>query len=233
MDAEARGLFSGLADTLGIGGKKKTPRPKIITPVSLPTTPQAETQPNQEKNTMTSSISYNPGTGKADKAFFKLGKTSVPVAVISRIGRAIEGLTPTKASFIIYNKLAPKHGAFIEEMDKAEMDYYDATLAMLGMRPVRVPSTGRTSKTKTLRAAEIFGKAICKRFKGTPEEMLNAFLQVVNKEEFKTEALDVIKAFEKNFKRNTMGYIKTNDRKGNPAAIKALKDRAAKKKAKK
>lgn len=223
--------MNSLLDTLT--GRKKREKyvpPTPLIPDTIPTTSQALEPAPQEKETMASTISYNPGSGKADKAFFKLGKAMVPVAVISRIGKAIEGLTPTKASFIIYNKLALKHGGFIEEMDKAEMDYYDATLSMLGMRPVKVASKGvRTSRVSL--TAEAMAKSICKRFKGEPQEMMNSFLLVVNGAEFKKEVTDILNSYKNQFGLSTLGYIKTSSRKANPAAMKALeKFRKAKKK---
>ena len=82
-----------------------------------------------------------------------------------------------------------------------------------------------------VRAAELFSKGICKRFKGTPEEVVAAFLETVAKPEFKTEVVDCISAFKKNFGESKLGYIKTSNRMGNPAAQKALaKARAGKKK---
>jgi hypothetical protein len=54
---------------------------------------------------------------------------------------------------------------------------------------------------------------------------------LVSKPEFKTEAIDCISAFEKYFGKTGLDFIKTSNRKGNPAAQKALaKARASKKK---
>jgi hypothetical protein len=84
----------------------------------------------------------------------------------------------------------------------------------------RAPKQERATKVE--KAAETFAKGICKRFKGSPEEVVAAFLEIVAKPEFKTEALDVISAYQKNFGQTSLGFIKTSNRKGNPAAQKAL-----------
>ena len=91
------------------------------------------------------------------------------------------------------------------------------------------PASQRASKVAE--AAELFSKGICKRFKGSPEEVVDAFLETVTRPEFKSEAVDCISAFKKNFGESKLGFIKTSNRQGNPAAQKALaKARAGKKK---
>ena len=94
-----------------------------------------------------------------------------------------------------------------------------------------VPNPASQRSSKAARAAEVFSKGMCKRFKGTPEEVVEAFLELVAKPEFRTEAIDCITAFHKNFGESKLGFIKTSNRKGNPAAQEALaKARAGKKK---
>ena len=63
--------------------------------------------------------------------------------------------------------------------------------------------------------------------------MVDAFLAIVGKPEFKQEAIDVISAYQKNFGQTSLGFIKTSQRKGNPAAQKALANRRAQGKGKK
>ena len=87
----------------------------------------------------------------------------------------------------------------------------------------QAPKQQRASKVE--RAAEAFAKGICKRFKGSPEEIVDAFLEIVGKAEFKIEAVDVISAYQKNFGQTSLGYIKTSNRKGNQAAQDALAKR--------
>ena len=61
--------------------------------------------------------------------------------------------------------------------------------------------------------------------------MVSAFIELVAKPEFKTEAIDCITAYEKNHGKTSLGYVKTSNRKGNPAAQKGLaKAREAKRK---
>jgi len=54
------------------------------------------------------------------------------------------------------------------------------------------------------------------------QEVVEAFLELVATPEFRTEAIDCITAFKKNFGESKLGYIKTSNRKGNPAAQEAL-----------
>jgi hypothetical protein len=96
-------------------------------------------------------------------------------------------------------------------------------------QPVR--NVGGQRASKVVRAAELFSKGICKRFKGTPEEMVESFIELVSNSEFKKEAVDCISAYKKTFGESKLGFTKTSNRQGNPAAQKALaKARAGKKK---
>jgi len=119
-------------------------------------------------------------------------------------------------------------------MDKADLDYVAALEQMKALKPVK--ATGGTGERagKVEKTAEALVKGICKRFKGTPAEMIESFLKVVTGEEFKKEAEDIIRSYQKQFGTGNTGFTKTSGRKGNPKAIKALAAaREAKGKAKK
>jgi hypothetical protein len=120
-----------------------------------------------------------------------------------------------------------RYPAVLDAIDTYGLTPTDAIAAFTKIRDenekARAPKQQRASKVE--KAAETFAKGICKRFKGSPEEMVDAFLETVAKPEFKKEVVDVIAAYQKNFGQSSLGFIKTSNRKGNPAAQKALKKR--------
>ena len=117
--------------------------------------------------------------------------------------------------------------AVLDAIDTYGLTPADAVAAFAKIRneneKAQAPKQQRASKVE--RAAEAFAKGICKRFKGSPEEIVDAFLEIVGKAEFKIEAVDVISAYQKNFGQTSLGYIKTSNRKGNQAAQDALAKR--------
>jgi hypothetical protein len=190
-----------------------------------PANPTGDNMPVVKKADL---FSYHTGVGKENKAAYKIGKVEIPAAVISRLIKEVEGKPENRQNHIIYAALEKKYSKFLDAVEAAEMDYSEALSAMVAIKPKKAVSTsGRASKVE--KAAELFSKVICRRFKGTPEEMVSGFLETVNKPEFKAEAMDCIKSYIKSFGQ-VDGKVKTSNRKGNPAAIKALaKARAAKK----
>jgi hypothetical protein len=180
---------------------------------------------------MSNPFTFIKGSGKQNKASYKLGKALVPAAVITRVSKAVAGLPDHRQALVFYSKLQKEYSTFLDELDKAKIDYLDALKQMVELKPKKPAGTGQRI-TKVEKNAELFSKIICKRFKkDSTEEMVDAFLKSVNSPEFKKEAMDFINIYEKQHGRNTQGFIKTSNRKGNPAAQKALaKARAAKKK---
>ncbi len=224
-------FFQDFKETLA--GKKapsKTKRDKfVVLPSESPATihlPLAvDAALNQEVSIMTTAtknpFTYEKGTGKENKAEYKLGNTSVPAAVMSRIFKEAQDKPDFKQAFIMYGKLEKNYASFLEALDKAGIEYYQALTMMKEVRPVKSQGTGqRVGKAE--RTAEAVAKSICKRFKGSPLEMVEAFLTVVNTKELHTEVTEIISAYQKNFGKSALGFTKTSNRKGNPNAMKAL-----------
>ena len=181
---------------------------------------------------MAEPIIFVKGTSKNNKAAYLVGTEKVPAAVITRLLTALHDHSGSKMDREFYQGLA-KYPKVLDALDAYGLSPALAVGSFKRLQeenqPAKTPGSQRA--TKVVRAAELFSKGICKRFKGTPEEVVAAFLELVAKPEFKTEAVDCITAFKKNFGESTLGFIKTSNRKGNPAAQKALaKARAGKKK---
>lgn len=224
-------LFDNITETL-TGKRKKRDKFTLVptsTPATIPT-PQALKPTSKEEPSM-ASITFHPGSGKSEKAAYRLGKAFVPAAVVTRILQETEGKSDQRKTAILGSRLEKKYSDFLEALDKADMTFLAALEQFKSLKPVKA-SGGTGQRTgKTEKTAEALSKSICKRFKGTPEEMIQKFLEVVNGAEFKKELVDILKAYQKNFGTGPTGFTKTSNRKGNPAAIKALaKSRAAKKK---
>ena len=181
---------------------------------------------------MAEPIIFVKGTGKTNKAAYLVGTEKVPAAVVTRLLKGVQGLSGSKLDRAFYQGLV-KYPTVLDALDAYGLNAAVAASSFQKLQeenqPVKTAASQRSSKV--VRAAELFSKGICKRFKGTPEEVVAAFLELVSKPEFKTEAVDCIAAFKKNFGESKLGFIKTSNRKGNPAAQKALAEsRNAKKK---
>lgn len=175
-------------------------------------------------------FSYIPGTGKGAKAEYKIGKAFVPAAVISRLEKELVGQPEHKKSMIFFSRLEKKYGKFLEAVDAAKIDYVTALGMMAEVKPRKSQSTGvRASKVSL--TVKALSKGICKRFKGTPEEVIDGFLLAVNDPEFKKEALTTIKGYKKEFGLDSQDHIKTSNRVASPKALKGLAESRAKKKA--
>jgi len=205
--------------------RKKRDKFVVVSSVPLDIIPQplavVSANPSKGESMPTMKIQYVKGTGKENKAEFKLGKASVPASVISRTIKETEGKPENRKAFIIYGKLQKNYGSFLEALDAASLDYVDALNQMKELRPQKAAGTAHGAG-KVQRTAVALAKPICKRFKGTPEEMIEAFLEAVNSPEFKKETIDIISANQKNFGKSALGFTKTSNRKGNPNAMKAL-----------
>jgi hypothetical protein len=217
----------GLFTKKAVDQTKSGGQPSSIT--SLPPSPAPQpTGDNMPVVKKANLFSYIKGQGKSDKAEYRFGKVSIPAAVISRLEKEVAGKPENRQNHIIYAALEKKYSPFLDAVEAAEMEYSEALSSMVAVKPVRSQGTGqRASKVEKL--AELVSKTICKRFTGKPFEMVDLFIEMVNKPDFRGEAIDCIEAYEKQFGM-VNGKVKTSNRKGNPAAIKALaKARAAKK----
>ena len=181
---------------------------------------------------MAEPIIFVKGTSKANKAAYLVGTEKVPAAVVTRLLTALHDLTGSKMDRAFYQGLA-KYPKILDALDAYGLNPAVAMGSFKKLQEENQPMKSAASQrpSKVVRAAELFSKGICKKFKGTPEEMVDGFLELVSKPEFKSEAVDCISAFKKNFGESKLGFIKTSNRQGNPAAQKALaKARAGKKK---
>jgi len=174
---------------------------------------------------MSEPIIFVKGTGITNKAAYLVGTEKVPAAAITRLLTTLKGLSGTKLDRAFYQGLEKYHSV----LDALDAYGLSPTVAVATFhrlqeenRPVR--NVTRQRPSKLVKAAEFFSKGICKKFKGTPEEVVDAFLEMVAKPEFKSEVVDCISAFKNNFGESKLGFIKTSNRKANPAALEALSD---------
>jgi hypothetical protein len=152
--------------------------------------------------------------------------------VVTRLLTAVQDLSGSKLDRAFYQGLE-KYPKVLDALDAYGLNPTKAVGSFQKLQEENRPARDLTGRrqSKVVRTALVFSKGICKKFKGSPEEMVTAFLEMVLKPEFKSEAIDCITAFKKNFGESKLGFIKTSSRKGNPAAQKALaKARAGKKK---
>jgi len=179
---------------------------------------------------MAEPIIFVKGTSKTNKAAYLVGTEKVPAAVITRLLTATKELSGAKLDRVFYQGL-DKYPAVLDSLDTYNLSPVLAVGSFQKLQEENQVKPASQKPSKAAKAAELFSKGICKKFKGTPEEIVDAFLELVTKPEFKVEAVDCISAFKKNFGESALGFIKTSNRKGNPAAQKALaKSRAEKKK---
>lgn len=170
-----------------------------------------------------STITYHPGTGVKDKAEFRLGKAKVPASVVTRLLKSVEGKTGVGLDRVFYQGLA-KYGSFLEAMEAGNVTPEDAVRLFTALKP------GKVGKLRIEREAEGVAKILAKKYANiSPDEMVEKFVATANKPEFKKEVIDILKSFERQFKRNAFGRIKTSGRTGNSSAIKALAEFRAKK----
>jgi hypothetical protein len=181
---------------------------------------------------MAEHIIFVKGTGKANKAAFLVGVEKVPAAVITRLMTGLSDLSGAKLDRTFYQGLE-KYPKVLDALDAYGINPAMAVGSFKKLQEENQPAKRLAGQrpSKVVRAAELFSKGICKRFKGSPEEMVDGFLEMVSSTEFKKEAVDCISSYKKNFGESKLGFIKTSNRQGNPAAQKALaKARAGKKK---
>ena len=172
---------------------------------------------------MTSIIRYVPGSGRSNKAVFLVGSETLPMVVVTRLLNGLNGFSGAKLDRAFYQGLS-KYPKVLDVLDSCHMTPEAAIESFKKLQEENRPKKAArgTRPSKIQKTAEVFAKGICRRFKGTPEEMVTSFLEIVAKPEFKKETIDVISAYEKNFGKTNLGHIKTSVRKGNPAAQKAL-----------
>lgn len=173
-------------------------------------------------------ITYHPGTGVKDKAEFRLGKSKVPTNAITRLIKTVAGKTGAAFDRLFYQGLA-KYTDFLEAMESANVTPADAIKQFVSLKPAK------TGKLRIDREAEGVAKILAKKYSNlSPKEMVEKFVTTANRPEFKDEVANILKSYEKQYKRNAFGRIKTSGRMGNAKAIKALAEfRAKKGKAKK
>ena len=200
--------------------------------IILPGSQEPKPKGISKGESMAEPIIFVKGTGKTNKAAYLVGAEKVPAAVVTRLLKDVQGLSGSKLDRSFYQGLV-KYPTVLDALDAYGLSASVAVSSFQKLQeenqPVKNVASQRASKI--VRAAELFSKGICKRFKGNPEEVVAAFLELVAKPEFKAEAIDCISTFKKNFGESKLGFIKTSNRKGNPAAQKALAQaRAGKKK---
>lgn len=172
-------------------------------------------------------IQYQPGTDKKNRATFLCGKASIPAAMISRVLKAIEGKSDSTKTRIFISKLAPKHGDFFDAMEKAGINEQEAIQKMIDLTPVKEQATPRISKE-----AAAVAKLLCRKYTNkTPDEMFSAFVETVFRPEFKTLVIELAWESEKQFGRNKQGRIRVRKERADLAGNAAKARLGRKKKA--
>lgn len=163
-------------------------------------------------------ITYHPGTGVKDKAEYRLGKAKLPMAVVTRLLKAVKGKTGAALDRTFYQGLI-KYEDFLEAMEAGNITPEGAVKLFISLRPIKA------GKLRIEREAEGVAKILARKYANlSPDAMVDKFITTVNKSEFKDEVVGLLKGYEKKFKRNTFGRIKTSNRLGNVKAIKALEE---------
>lgn len=177
----------------------------------------------REEAPLSEVITYVKGTGKQNKAVYLVGAEPIPGAVITRLLTSLHELSGSKLDRAFYQGLE-KYPKVLDSLDAHGIAPTAAASMFRKLHLENRPSPTQKSQrpSKVIRVAELVSKAICKKLKGTPTEIAEEFLGITNTVEFKAEVIDCIEAYYKNFGTNNLGFIKTNNRKGNPAAQKAL-----------
>jgi hypothetical protein len=166
-------------------------------------------------------IKYQPGTDKTNRAAFVCGKASIPAAMISRVLKAIEGKSDSVRTRTFIAKLAPKHGDFFDAMEKAGISDQEAIKQLTDLAPVKEKAAPRIAKE-----ASTVAKMLCRKYANkTPDEMFAAFVETVSRPEFKALVVELAGESEKKHGRNPMGRIRVRperkDLVGNAAKARA------------
>jgi hypothetical protein len=170
-------------------------------------------------------IKYQPGTDKSNRAAFVCGKASIPAAMISRVLKAIEGKSDSVRTRTFIAKLAPKHGDFFDAMEKAGISDQEAIKQLTELAPVKEKAAPRITKE-----ASAVAKMLCRKYaKKTPDEMFSAFTETMSRPEFKVLVIELVSEFEKKFRRNPQDRIRVRPERKDLAGN-AAKARAGRKK---
>lgn len=161
-------------------------------------------------------ITYHPGKGVKDKAEYRLGKSNVPKSVVTRLLKAIEGKTGVALDRVFYQGMS-RYEAFLEAMEANNITPEHAVKEFMALKP------RKAGKLRIEREAEGVAKILAKKYANlSPKEMVDKFVATANRAEFRDEVVEILKGYEKTYKRNAFGRIKTSNRMGNTKAIKAL-----------
>ncbi|MFN7958376.1 MAG: hypothetical protein U0P46_08655 [Holophagaceae bacterium] len=149
-------------------------------------------------------ITYQKGTDKKHRATFICGKAAIPAAMVSRVLKAIDGMSDSLKVRTFIAKLAPKHGAFFDAMEKAGINELQAITLMASLTPAKEKATPRISKE-----ASAVAKMLCRKYaKKTPEDMFSAFSETMSRPEFKVLVIELVSESEKKFGRNAQERIR-------------------------
>lgn len=185
-----------------------------------------ETQQTEEVVPELASIRFEAGKGgKGNHSRFLIGNASIPASVVTRIERLCQDQPEDKKPYLIYSSLMKQYGSVLEAMDSMKLPYTEAIRQMTELKPVKKVTQGHRG-SRIEKTAQMLGKVICRRWKGTEAEIMAAFFETIQHEVLKTELSKVIQGFEAAYGRTDQGFIKANARKGRPD----LKGKAIKRK---
>lgn len=145
--------------------------------------------------------------------------------MVSRVIKAIEGMSDSMKIRTFIAKLMPKHHDFFESMEKAKISEQQAIEMMTRLAPIKKKATPRITKE-----ASVVSKMLCRKYADkTADEMFALFLETVSRPEFKALVIEQINEGEKKFGRNAQNRIRVRPERKDLAGN-AAKARAGRKK---
>jgi len=170
-------------------------------------------------------ITFVKGTGRSNKAAFKIGNALVPTAVITRLLGKLKGQPEKTQERMFIAGLTGSYDALLDEIDRAGMTPAQAIEALAALKATGGRGTGAR---KFKREADAVAKVLCRKYAGKkPAEMMDAFLKTVVEPGFKGEVVAILEELEKKNKRNAQGKIRVRPAREDMKA-RAAKARAAK-----
>lgn len=170
-------------------------------------------------------FTFVKGSGRANKAHFKIGNVVIPAAVVTRLMGKLQGQSEKTQERLFIANFTGSYDALLDELDRSGISPLEAIKALQGAKAVRAPGA-----RKFKREADAIAKALCRKYAGkSPAEMVDAFLKTVAAPGFAAEVEAVLKELEAKNARNAQGKIRVRPARQDMKA-RAVKMRAAKKK---
>src|ERR1035437_5356337 len=133
--------------------------------------------------------------GKGNHSRYWVGSQSIASSVVTRVARLCQDQPEDKKPFLIYSSLVKQHGSVLEAIDSMKLSYPEAIRLMVECKPVKKATQGHRG-SRIEKTAQMLGKLICRRWKGTEAEITAALFESIQQEALKAELSKVIQGFE-------------------------------------